>query len=92
MGKILGSICKYCDQAFWDGKAGDSAFCSWICSKRAKGPAKKLGVRGAKAPCDKCGTEIWANDSASNFAYEPNGKLCQDCYLKDLDAFEGEAI
>lgn len=40
-------------------------------------------------PCDECGTELHKD---LDYGYEDNQALCQECYNKAIDTYEGELI
>ena len=40
-------------------------------------------------PCDECGVELTKD---TDRGYEENQHLCQECYNKAIDAYEGELI
>jgi hypothetical protein len=40
-------------------------------------------------PCDECGTKIHKH---TDYGYEENQSLCQECYNKAIEAYEGELV
>jgi hypothetical protein len=40
-------------------------------------------------PCDECGTRLHKH---IDYGYEENQSLCQECYNKAIEAYEGELI